>query len=478
LTIGETRTRYVLFVLPFILAFIIWLLYPPLVGFFLVNVLGYPVPSQPPPLIWTLLLGFFYTWYVFFAVGVGGCLVVAAWVWKKSSMPKTDRVYPMVSFVVPAYNEEQNIMRCINSLFKCAVKYRGPSEILVVDDGSTDSTYETAWATINSKQRELGHIRARVVKHMANMGKVEALKTGVNRAMGEYLAIVDADTFWDSAGLTQLVDYICATEAAAVSGYIHPSGGDERRNLFVILQQLEYSQGLGILRRAEALGNAITVVPGPMGLYRTATLRRLLNEKQARSVTEDLELTLEMQKEKMKIGYNDNARSTTVAPTALKWFWRQRLRWSIGWLHNQLEIHRDLLYDRRWLSLLLWYNLVPGFLGATLELIALLFIPVLFLFAPDRVLFLLNLGLFVLLVLVAGVVQQAVALKFAYNRFNYRGLLWYAPLYYLLRLINIFAKFTTLIQYAMGKRGTWHKTKSKPSSNSTKTLKNAVQSHF
>jgi cellulose synthase/poly-beta-1,6-N-acetylglucosamine synthase-like glycosyltransferase len=248
-----------------------------------------------------------------------------------------------------------------------------------------------------------------------------------------------------------------ATKTLAASGYIHPSDGLNEHNLFVVLQQLEYSQGLGVLRRAEALGNAITVVPGPMGLYRSEVLRQLLNEKQAKSVTEDLEITLEMQKKKMKIGYNDNARSTTLAPTTLRWFWRQRLRWSIGWLHNQLEIHKDLLLERRWLTLLLWYSLVLGFFGAALELMALLSIPVFFWFAPDRMFFLLNLVMFLLLVLAVGVVQQTIALKFAYNHYNHKRLLWYTPLYYILRLINIFAKFTTLIQYTMGKKGTWHK---------------------
>jgi cellulose synthase/poly-beta-1,6-N-acetylglucosamine synthase-like glycosyltransferase len=366
----------------------------------------------------------------------------------------------MVSFVVPAYNEEKNIMHCLNSLFECAANFRGSSEIIIIDDGSTDNTYEIAWATINSTHRKSGDIRAKIVRHTANLGKAETLRTGVNKAMGEYVAIVDADTVWDSHGLTELVDYMHATKTLAASGYIHPSDGRKERKLFVILQQLEYSQGLGILRRAEALGNAITVVPGPMGLYRSEVLRQLLNEKQAKSVTEDLEITLEMQKKKMKIGYDDDARSTTVAPTTLKWFWRQRIRWSIGWLHNQLQIHKDLLSDRRWLTLHLWYNLAIGFFGAALELVALLTTPFFFWFAPDRIFFLLNLGMFMLLVLIVGLIQQAIALKFAYSHYNHRQLLWYTPLYFVLRLINIFAKFTTLIQYAMGKRGNWLKAES------------------
>ena len=65
---------------------------------------------------------------------------------KKEVQPVITGVLPMISFVVPTYNEEQNIMRCINSLFKCALNYRDSSEILIVDDGSTDNTFEVAWA--------------------------------------------------------------------------------------------------------------------------------------------------------------------------------------------------------------------------------------------------------------------------------------------------------------------------------------------
>jgi len=456
---GRREKRlYWLFLLPFALAFVVWLLFPLFADLIITQVLGYLQPTQPAPLIWSLPLWFFYTWFTFFSIGVGGFIVVAAWVWKHRKPPKMERVYPMVSFVVPAYNEEKTMMRCINSLFKCAVKYRGPSEIIIVDDGSTDDTYQVAWATINSKQRELWRIRAKVVRHMANLGKAEAIKTGVNKAMGEIIATVDADTFWDSTALTDLVDFMCALGAAAVSGYIHPSNGISESSLYIVLQQLEYSQGLGILRRAQALGDAVPVVPGPMGLFRVEVLRDMLNERGVRSVTEDLELTLEMQRKRLKIGYNESARSVTVAPTSFWSFWRQRVRWSIGWLHNMLSIHRDLLLGRRWLSLLLWYNLVPGYVGAAVELLALLSIPFFFWFAPDRALFVLNLLIFLLFVLAVGVVQQALALKFAYNNYNHRHLLFYTPLYYLLRLINVCARFTTLIQYSfLGKRGSWHK---------------------
>jgi len=366
----ETRAtiRYLFLTLPFVLAFFVWLLYPSLAGFVLLKALKYPAPGQSPPLIWSLLLMFFYTWYLFSAIGAGGLLAVAAWMSKQRPTPKITHAYPMVSFVVLAYNEEQNIPHCINTLFKCAIQYPGPSEIIFVDDGSTDNTFEIAWATINSKQRELANIRAKVVRHTANIGKVEALRTGVNKAMGEYVAIVDPDAFWDFTGLAELVDYMRATQA-------------------------------------------ITTMLGPMRVCGVKALRQL-NEK-------NLEPMLEMQKKTMKIDYNDRAKSATIAPAA----------------------RRSL-----WLTLLLWYNSEPRFLGAVIDFIALLSIPVFFWSAPDRVLFVLNLALFLLLLLTVGVVQQALALKFAYNQYAYKRMLWYTKSYYILRLINIAAQFITRVE--------------------------------
>jgi cellulose synthase/poly-beta-1,6-N-acetylglucosamine synthase-like glycosyltransferase len=451
------KVRYVLILIPFILAYIAWRWFPVLAEYTITHGFGYRPSPQPAFWLWSATLWFFYTWYTFFAIAICGSLIAAAWLWKKEEKPKPTRDYPMISFIVPAYNEERVIERCLSSLFECCAKYSGPAEIIVVDDGSLDQTYEKAWAAIQSYSETWLNVPARVVRHSANLGKAEALRTGLNKAKGEIVATVDADTWWEPEALSNLINYACAYDRAAASGYIHPSDGRDERNLYVILQMLEYSQGLGILRRAQALGNAIPVVPGPMGIYRSEVLREILNERKIKSVTEDLEVTLEMHKRKKPIGYTDQARSVTVAPTSFRGFWNQRLRWSMGWLQNLISIHKELLFDKGWLSLLLWYNLLPGYLGAVIELAAVFCAPLLFWFAPDRIFFLYNFFLFLLFVFAVGIVQQAIALKFAYNSYNHRHLLLYTPLYGILRFINICARFSSLIKYALGKRGSWRK---------------------
>jgi len=450
---------YLLFGLPLILAYISWHWFPFLVDY----VVGYFFRCTPKlqtaHWLWRATVYFLYTWYTFLAIGVGGTFVVAAWLWKRKKIPEKKMDYPMVSFVTPAYNEEKQILRCIASLFKCATQYPGPCEIIVIDDGSEDHTYEVAWATVETNRGRYPHVYGKVVRHSANLGKAEAIRTGVNKAMGSVVAVVDADSWWEPGALTELINYMNSNGKVAATGYIHPSNGGKESNPYVILQQLEYSQGLGIFRCAQALGNAVLVIPGPIGVYRADILRKILNKKKMHTVTEDLEITLEMQKEKLSVGYVVRARGSTLAPTSFRDFWAQRIRWFIGWLHNILEVHRELLYSRQWIASLLWYYLFLGYIGAVVEIIATFSVPFLFWFSPDRTCFLINLLIFVPYALLVGIINQAIALKFSYDQFNYRRLLLYTPLYGVLRLINVCARFACLVKFFIGERGSWRETR-------------------
>ncbi|MDH5788354.1 MAG: glycosyltransferase family 2 protein, partial [Candidatus Bathyarchaeota archaeon] len=276
------------------------------------------------------------------------------------------------------------------------------------------------------------------------------------KALGGIIAVVDADSWWLSDTLVRLVDYMFLNGKKAVTGYVHPSDGNGELNPYVVLQQLEYSQGLGVARCAQSLGNTVLVVSGAIGLYDAEALRGILDEKSVRSVTEDLEITLEMHKRGKEVGYVSIAKSSTIAPASFSMLWNQRLRWFTGWLHNTLSVHKDLLFKKAWITLLLWYCYIFEYVGAFIDLAALFAIPFLFWFAPDRIFFILNLLFFVPYGLLIGVINQAVALKYAYNSHNFRTLLFYTPFYPILRLINIFARLTSSFKYFLGDHGNWH----------------------
>ncbi len=450
------KAVYLLFLVPVILAFLSWLFFPVVVTWAITNLFHYTITEATANPFWMGLVSFLYSWYTLLAIGISGIWIVVAYLARKKQHIETRQGFnPLVSFIVPAFNQEKNISKCIQSLFKCTEKYDGLCEIIIIDDGSTDETYEAASNAIKLGKAGHPHVGGKISRHLSNLGKIEALKTGMNRAMGGLVAIVDADSEWAPETLFWLVDYKLANGKKAVTGYVHPNGQGSDKNLLLTLQQLEYSQSLGVGRAAQSLGDNVFVVSGAIGLFNADLLRDILEERNICSVTEDLEITLEMHKRGAKVGYVNFARSSTVAPLGLSALWHQRLRWFTGWLHNTSGIHRDLMWKRSWFSGLLWYCYVFEFAGAFIDLAAVISFPFLWYYAPDPVLFGLNLLLFIPYGLLISLVNQAVALKYAYGSYVFGDLLYYTPLYVFIRLVNMFARSGSVFNYLMGNHGKW-----------------------
>ncbi len=87
----------------------------------------------------------------------------------------------LVSILIPAFNEEENIKKVINDTLK--LQKQIPLEIIVISDGSTDRTAISA--------REAG--AHKVIENKKNLGKGGAFKKGLQEASGEYLIQIDAD---------------------------------------------------------------------------------------------------------------------------------------------------------------------------------------------------------------------------------------------------------------------------------------------
>lgn len=104
----------------------------------------------------------------------------------------------MISVIIPAYNIEDCIERCIRSV--CAQTYRD-LEIIVVDDGSSDRTADIA------EELAISDSRIRVIRK-ENGGTSSARNTGIDNARGEYLGFTDADDFISPDMYEKLVSFI------------------------------------------------------------------------------------------------------------------------------------------------------------------------------------------------------------------------------------------------------------------------------
>jgi len=101
-----------------------------------------------------------------------------------------------ISVVFPAYNEAANIKNVVEDAFNFLAKYFTDFEIIVVDDGSIDSTYDTC----NSVVQKLGN-KIRVLQHRENRGYGAALRTGLFGAKNELVFYTDADNQFDISEL-------------------------------------------------------------------------------------------------------------------------------------------------------------------------------------------------------------------------------------------------------------------------------------
>ena len=105
-------------------------------------------------------------------------------------------INPGLSFVIPAYNEENAIIDTAQRVRDILAQIDIPSEIIVVNDGSSDAT----------RERALSVSGIRVISHPVNTGYGSALKSGIICARYEWIGIVDADNTYDCELIPKLVE--------------------------------------------------------------------------------------------------------------------------------------------------------------------------------------------------------------------------------------------------------------------------------
>jgi glycosyltransferase involved in cell wall biosynthesis len=137
------------------------------------------------------------------------------------------------SIIIPAYNEEENVGRLIDSIKKCNFE----CEIIVVNDGSTDKTEEIA--------RSNG---AKIVRHPYNLGNGASIRSGIEVSSSEVLVFMDADMQHEPRDIPQLLmdigEYDMVVGARAKGSY---ASGFRKIGNFILIKLAEYLTGKIIL---------------------------------------------------------------------------------------------------------------------------------------------------------------------------------------------------------------------------------------
>ncbi len=121
-----------------------------------------------------------------------------------------------LSVIIPAYNEEKRLAATLEQVGRFLATKTYSSEVLVVDDGSTDATLEIAKEYIK-KFEKLG-ISLRIVKNPINSGKGYTIRNGMLQAIGEIAMFTDADLSTPITELDRLIAPIITREKEIVFG--------------------------------------------------------------------------------------------------------------------------------------------------------------------------------------------------------------------------------------------------------------------
>jgi cellulose synthase/poly-beta-1,6-N-acetylglucosamine synthase-like glycosyltransferase len=240
------------------------------------------------------------------------------------------KTYPLISIIIPAYNEEKVIANTIEGLLE--TKYP-KKEIIFVDDGSLDKTLDIAMQYKDKIK----------ILHKENGGKASALNYGIVYATGEIIVIVDADTIIGRHSLKEIVKgFEVNKHVAAVAGNIKVRN---RINWITKCQALEYITGIQIVRRAFDVFGSITIVPGALGAFKKSYITEA-GAYGKETIVEDFDQTIKLLKAGLITQGSSKATAYTEAPNTLHDFVAQRKRWYRGNI-QVLKRHSDALTNPR-----------------------------------------------------------------------------------------------------------------------------------
>lgn len=157
----------------------------------------------------------------------------------------------LLSVIIPAYNEESRLPETLIEVYNFLSRQKYSSEIVVVNDGSTDHTSETAGSFFRTIEQTSKNVTFQVLQHQQNQGKGAAMRTGIMAANGQYLLLSDADGSTPIEEVVDLLNTITMCEIAIGSRHLPESD--------IRVYQPWYRR---LLSRVANIGIQILLLPG------------------------------------------------------------------------------------------------------------------------------------------------------------------------------------------------------------------------
>ena len=260
----------------------------------------------------------------------------------------------LVSFLIAAYNEEKIIARCIESIDRAASKYTGKVEIVVVIDGSTDQTP----FIVNKIRKRLKHSSCKVFT-IPNSGKGFALQYGLERALGDIIFRIDADSMIDEDAIGRVMNHFKDPQVGSVGGLIFPI---EAKSIWQKTVTMMFIYYMSIIKRGQELYDSIIVQAGAYSVFRKTALVKVGGWVDDQ-FGEDGELTNRMARFGYRLELELHSIVYTDFPETLMDLMNQRARWSVAFYHSRgknLELVREPKNPR---SIIFLFNIISNGIG-------------------------------------------------------------------------------------------------------------------
>lgn len=251
--------------------------------------------------------------------------------------------YPLVSVLVPAWNEEVGIRKTLNSVYENTYKNL---QVISINDGSTDNTLNVL-RNIQYQHPDL------LILDQPNSGKAAGLNNGIKHARGEIVITLDADSYLYPDAIVKVVRAMSDHSIDVVSGRIIVGN---TKNFWGLIQFFEFLVNFHY-KKLQSGFNSIYVVTGAFAAYRKSALE-VCGDFDGTVKGEDLDYSLKACLYNLKTISVNEAICVTEGPNTLAIFIKQRTRWK--WCALQCySRYSGLLWNRNIKSKVLTYFDLP-----------------------------------------------------------------------------------------------------------------------
>jgi hyaluronan synthase len=326
-----------------------------------------------PSILWALMGTIFLTFRTFL------------WFFYRPFPPALREEAPLLTVVIPAYNEGPMVQKAIYSVL--SANYPGEKlEVLVIDDGSRDDT----WSYVRSASDQYPN-SVTAVRFPENKGKRLALEEGFRRARGEIVVTVDSDSIIEANTLLSIVGPFRDQKVGAVAGRV--AVFNRKQGLIPKMLKVRYLFSFDVLRAIQSTYRTVYCCPGALSAYRISVVREVLDQWINQTFLgtictygEDRSMTNYILSKGYHTVYQRTAQVFTIVPWTYKRLWKMYLRWDRSYIRETLRLFKIVWQRPFWPFLITLVDLFITNLRYPIGYVNLVLLVVLSIYYPVTVL--------------------------------------------------------------------------------------------